>query len=210
MVLSTVNHLSADVLELTVRGAQGRQATIRATRLHKFYRQDDPCWVSASALRQGDRLTSPSGPVTMVATRRVPGIHRVYNLTVAGAHVYHVSSLGALVYNNGCGPRETATQLAQRLGREGELAADIAKNTQRIDSLSGRRAYRIPDELTETTLTEVKNVKYLYFSTQLQDSLHYSIMTNRQMILKVRPDTILSQPLLDAIDAGWIRLEYLP
>jgi hypothetical protein len=105
---------------------------------------------------------------------------------------------------------KSPTEVARELGKAGEKSAGIAQNTQRIESLSGKAAYRTPDELTPTTLTEVKNVAYQHFSTQLQDSLHYAMMTGRQMILKVRPDTVLSKQLQDAIKAGWIKLEFLP
>ena len=46
----------------------------------------------------------------------------------------------------------------RKAGIEGEKAAGIAKNTQRIESITGKAAYRIPDELTATCLKEVKNV----------------------------------------------------
>jgi hypothetical protein len=97
-----------------------------------------------------------------------------------------------------------------RVGQAGEHAAGITKNTRHIDSLSGTRAYRVPDELTATTLTEVKNVARVDFTAQIRDSLHWSIANGRQFILKVRKDTVLSQPLLDAVEAGWIKLEFLP
>jgi hypothetical protein len=98
----------------------------------------------------------------------------------------------------------------RQLGRTGEEAAQIVKNTQRIESLSGTATFRVPDELTATTLKEVKNVAKLDFDAQIRDSLHYSIMTNREFILVVRSDTQLSRPLQRAIEKGWIKLEYLP
>jgi len=97
-----------------------------------------------------------------------------------------------------------------RTGQAGEAAAGITKNTTRIDSLSGAKNYRVPDGLDATTLTEVNNVAKLDFTTQLQDYLHYSLMTGRKFVLKVRPTTKISKPLQDAIDAGFIKLEYLP
>jgi hypothetical protein len=33
---------------------------------------------------------------------RLGGVHRVYNMTVEGEHVYRVSAAGVLVHNNGC------------------------------------------------------------------------------------------------------------
>lgn len=38
----------------------------------------------------------------VVGVTRVPGVHRVYNMTVEGEHVYHVSTFGALAHNLGC------------------------------------------------------------------------------------------------------------
>jgi hypothetical protein len=100
----------------------------------------------------------------------------------------------------------------RRLGREGEAAANIVKNTARIPSLSGTAAYRIPEELTKTVLKEVKNVAKLSFTAQLRDSLHYAIETGRDFVLVVRAGdgTRLSPQLQAAIRAGWIILENLP
>jgi hypothetical protein len=198
------------VLDLSIEGVAG---PIGVTPNHPIWSDDRREFVRADDLAVGESLLDAQG--ARVAVREIvarSGRAEVFNLEVDGEHVYHVSSAGVLVHNNyakGGASRETATQLAQRLGREGEHAAGITKNSVRIDSLSGRRAFRIPDELTESTLTEVKNVEYQHFSTQLQDSLHYSIMTNRQMILKVREDTILSEDLIRAIKAGWINLEFI-
>jgi RHS repeat-associated protein len=86
-------------------------------------------------------------------------------------------------------------EIVRRLGKEGENAAGIIRNTQRIESLSGKTKYRIPDEITPTALREIKNVVRLDFNAQIQDSLHYAIMTNREMVLVVRPNTQLSQGL---------------
>jgi enamine deaminase RidA (YjgF/YER057c/UK114 family) len=102
-------------------------------------------------------------------------------------------------------------QTVRHLGKEGEDAADIVKNTQRIESLSGKAKYRIPDELVDKQyIKEIKNVGRLSFSSQIVDSLHYAIANNIDFILQVRPSTRLSGPLLNAIKHGWIKLEYLP
>lgn len=47
----------------------------------------------------------------------------------------------------------------------------------------GTAKYRIPDELTNSTLREIKNVSYLDYTPQLQDSVIYSQQHNLQMIL---------------------------
>jgi len=97
----------------------------------------------------------------------------------------------------------------QALGRAGENGAGIVQNTQRIPSLSGTAAYRTPDGLRGGALIEVKNVGRLSFTAQLRDSLHYAIMTGRDMILWVRPGTILSPSLQRAIREGWIQVRFL-
>lgn len=102
VVLTTVNHLNNDVWELTVASLDGRVETVRTTGLHKFYRPVDNAWVSTQDLRLGDELEGASGPIVVRRVAKIPGVHRVYNMTVEGEHVYRVSLLGALVHNNGC------------------------------------------------------------------------------------------------------------
>jgi hypothetical protein len=51
-------------------------------------------------------------------------------------------------------------------GSSGEQEAGIIKNTDRIPSLSGTAAYRIPDELNSSVLGEVKNVSGLSYTNQ--------------------------------------------
>ncbi|MGH7134669.1 MAG: Hint domain-containing protein [Pirellulales bacterium] len=76
---------------------------MKPTGYHKFYSDTRKAWVSASQLDGGERLRGVNGPVTVVAVRRIPGIKRVYNMTVEGEHVYHVSAFGVLVHNE-CPP----------------------------------------------------------------------------------------------------------
>lgn len=104
LVLTTVNHLNADLRELVVRDAYGKRQTIRPTGLHKFYSATRDDWISAGDLREGERLQGASGPVTVVSVATVPGVHRVYNMSVEEEHVYRVSPLGVLVHNPGCSP----------------------------------------------------------------------------------------------------------
>jgi RHS repeat-associated protein len=62
-----------------------------------------------------------------------------------------------------------ATRLARQLGKQGEAAAGIMGPKVRIPSLSGTANYRIPDALSTTTLTEVKNVAELRITDQIRD-----------------------------------------
>jgi RHS repeat-associated protein len=107
VVLTTVNHLNAYVLGLTVEDRHGHREKIRPTGHHKFFRASDGKWVPAEQLRFGHQLQGQQGLLRVVANNRVPGVHRVYNLTVEGDHLYRVSFLGALVHNNTCSSGST-------------------------------------------------------------------------------------------------------
>ena len=110
--------------------------------------------------------------------------------------------------HNAC---DNVAQMAnvRRLGREGEEAAGIVKNTKRIDSLTGTASHRVPDEIGETWIREVKNVKTLHFSSQLRDSLYTAIEEGKDFRLAIRSNTKLSARLREVIDASWIKLEFL-
>jgi len=103
------------------------------------------------------------------------------------------------------GATETATELAQRLGREGEDAAGIVQGAKEtIPSLTGTAAYRVPDELTHVTLREIKNVAHLSNTAQLRDFLAYAQREGLTFILQTRPNTTFSGPLQELIDQGFI------
>ena len=239
LVLTTVDHLNKDVIELTLLNSDGDPETLRPTGTHKFYSITRGEWLSASQLARGEHLDGINGKITVADVKRLPGTHRVYNMTVQGEHLYRVAECGVLVHNQKCTDlvankngiiseigisgsskkidvtktksvvqrNKDKMEEVRRLGREGEKG--INKNTKHVDSISGKKKFRIPDEMTDDTLTEIKNVKHLNFSTQLQDSLHYAIMEGKQMFLRVRKSTRLSGPLQRAIDEGWIIVEYL-
>jgi hypothetical protein len=112
-VLTTVNHLNRDVVELTIRDAQGREETIRPTGLHKFYSATRDDWLSATDLETGEQLDGLDGRVTVTGHCHLPGTQRVYNMTVEGEHVYRVAGLGVLVHNNGCDSRTIFRALSE-------------------------------------------------------------------------------------------------
>ena len=100
VVLTTVNHLNKYVFELTIRDATGRCETVHTTGFHKFYTDSRNAWISANELRKGEQLRGVNAALTVAALASLPGVHRVYNITVEDEHVYRVSVLGALVHNN--------------------------------------------------------------------------------------------------------------
>ena len=55
-------------------------------------------------LRAGEHVPGVVGMLTVTGLDRLPGVRRVYNMTVERDHTYHVATVGALVHNPGCGP----------------------------------------------------------------------------------------------------------
>ena len=108
---------------------QGRQTTVRPTGFHKFFSADRGEWISADSIREGERLTALGGTVRLLSRTRLPGTHRVYNLTVEGEHVYHVTNLVVDGHNNGCGPEDMAR--ARQRYYEGD--ADVIRSKQLRD-----------------------------------------------------------------------------
>jgi hypothetical protein len=106
---------------------------------------------------------------------------------------------------------EAGIQASARLGREGEELAGITKNTTPIPSLSGKKAYRIPDELdpVSRTIGEVKNVKSMSYTSQIRDDVAYAQQQGYRFTLTVRPTTQLSRPLTEAVSRKEITLKYL-
>jgi hypothetical protein len=98
-VLTTVDHLSKSVIELTLRDETGQKETLRPTSTHKFYSVTRNEWLSASDLQTGEHLDGVDGTVTVDGVSTIPGTHRIYNMTVQDEHLYRVSGLGVLVHN---------------------------------------------------------------------------------------------------------------
>lgn len=103
----------------------------------------------------------------------------------------------------------TGTALARLLGQAGEDAVGITGPKVGIE-IPGSGITRFPDELTNTTLTEVKNVQNSSFTQQLRDYLSYAQQNGLQFNLYVRPTTTLSGPLQNAVSSGQINLYFIP
>ena len=79
---------------------------------------------------------------------------------------------------------------------------------RKMIEIHGRK--RVPDGVTKTVLTEVKNVKKLNFTKQLRDYLDISREFGLRFDLFVRRDTQISDPLLQAIEQGLINRRFIP
>lgn len=110
----------------------------------------------------------------------------------------------------GCAPTLSPGAQVVRTGHAAEDAvrAGHAIGEKATIVINGRT--RIPDGLTDRTLTEVKNVARLNYTRQLRDLADYAQKTGRRFDLYVRPDTILSRPLRKAVEQGLIHLRYIP
>jgi RHS repeat-associated protein len=93
-----------------------------------------------------------------------------------------------------------------RIGQIGEGLAGITGPKLRIPSATGTAKFRVPDELTATTVREVKNVQRLQTGgeagNQLRDLAAEAAQTGRQCVLCVRQGTQISpqsQQLLDEL-----------
>lgn len=115
----------------------------------------------------------------------------------------------AAFWRSSLAAENTGTALARQLGQAGEDAVGITGPKTAIE-IPGSGQIRIPDALTDTTLTEVKNVGSLSYSQQLRDFTAYSQANGLNFQLWVRPSTQLSGPLQQAIASGQITLKFIP
>ncbi|MGB8454674.1 MAG: putative toxin [Anaerocolumna sp.] len=107
---------------------------------------------------------------------------------------------------------EDSMAYARRIGRQGERASGIIKNHKHITSKTRSAEYRIPDGLDEVNgiLSEVKNVKQLGYTKQLEDFYEYCQDNYYTFELYVRTTTKLLSKLRKLIEAGKITLKFLP
>jgi len=107
-------------------------------------------------------------------------------------------------------PVKAGGLLIFKLGMAGEDAVRAAY------SIGGRGFFRVgsrvrfPDGLTLAAVSEVKNVRSLSYTSQLRDYSDFAKSTGRSFDLYVRPDTLLSGPLVEAVRAGDISLKFIP
>lgn len=99
---------------------------------------------------------------------------------------------------------------AGQIGRAGEDAVSAVFNIGKKQKFSINGRNRIPDGVTSTTLSEVKNVKSLSYTKQLRDFADIAKQQGLKYDLYVRPSTKLSGPLSQAIENGVINLKFIP
>ncbi|MBI2477428.1 MAG: hypothetical protein HYV60_01870, partial [Planctomycetia bacterium] len=142
VVLTTVNRLARGVIELSLRGSDGQEETLRPTGEHLFYSVSHGEWLPAHQLQPGEHLDGVHGTVTVTAITTLPGTHRVYNMTVQGEHLYRVANCGVLVHNN---------YAAKSAKRDGESAA-AAAGRQAHKDLAAKVSKKPPGWKSEPSL----------------------------------------------------------
>ncbi|HNQ25052.1 MAG TPA: RHS repeat-associated core domain-containing protein [Phycisphaerae bacterium] len=116
VVLGTVTHLNAFVLEITL---EGLEEPLEPTRTHPLFSEARGDWVPAGELEVGDRLRTRTGWATILDIRPKRGMHRVYNLEVETEHWYYTSPLEVLSHNAcGEGKKEFPKGPGTRQGRK--------------------------------------------------------------------------------------------
>jgi hypothetical protein len=104
VVLTTVNHFSDFVYQLTLQDASGQTETLGVTGYHRFY-DESLGWIQVQNLHDGEVLRGDHEDLTVVGLTRDLGIDRVYNMTVESDHDYYVGDLTALTHNT-CNPNQ--------------------------------------------------------------------------------------------------------
>jgi hypothetical protein len=145
----------------------------------------------------------------------VAGIGLAVMLAPAALAGLDLLGVGAVGSTTAEGDGVSGTALARQLGAEGEQAVGITGPKVGI-RIPGSNQLRFPDALTNTTLTEVKNVASQGLTQQLRDYLAFSESEGLDLDLYVRGSlspkgpTYLTQPLADAVQAGRINLKFIP
>ncbi len=193
---------------------------LEVTAEHPLYKVGSG-WVPASQLAIGDWLVTHSDQVQITQIDCLPAI-TVYNLSVEDPHTFFVGADEVWAHNKWTAnlPQVIknayvtmtnayrASRLASKmrnvvqLGRVGEVAAGIEKNTERIKSITKTANYRIPDILNDVEIGDVKNwSRKVGLSNQLKDYILHAEKFGLRFILRLRSKEIgISSTLREFLD----------
>ncbi|WP_327408704.1 polymorphic toxin-type HINT domain-containing protein [Streptomyces sp. NBC_01281] len=84
-------HSDNDLVDLKIRGVNGRASVLHTTSRHPFWDETAHAWTAAGNLLSGHSLiTERNQRVQLVSVRLQPGTADMYNLTVEQLHTYYV------------------------------------------------------------------------------------------------------------------------
>jgi RHS repeat-associated protein len=101
-VSATLVNRDHDLVDVTVRGEDGKPSTIHTTSKHPFWDATTHTWTPAAKLLTGHNLLTDTGRrISVLAVRWTGGTANRYNLTVAKLHTYYVlaGTTPVLVHN---------------------------------------------------------------------------------------------------------------
>ncbi|WP_327404471.1 polymorphic toxin-type HINT domain-containing protein [Streptomyces sp. NBC_01288] len=135
-VTARIVHRDNDLVDVTIRSADGRSATLHATSNHPFWDDTTHTWVLAGSLRPGHTLnTATNQHIQVIDVETRPGQADMYNLTVEQLHTYYVVAGTApiLVHNSTCsvtmssaiGDDSLLTKAAQQAGKNQAVQRDL-------------------------------------------------------------------------------------
>ncbi|MBV7306985.1 NBR1-Ig-like domain-containing protein [Xanthomonas vasicola] len=127
-----------------------------------------------------------------------------------GAGVELLGALPLVGVVKGAGTVVKGGVQAVRVGQAGETAVRAAVDIGPKESIKVAGRTRIPDGLTSTVLSEVKNVKSMSYTQQLRDFAQFSQDKGMRFDLYLRKGAEVSGPLQDAIDQGIINRLDIP
>ncbi|CEH83568.1 hypothetical protein XACB302_10730022 [Xanthomonas citri pv. citri] len=93
-----------------------------------------------------------------------------------------------------------------RVGQAGESAVRAVVDIGSKMAFEVRGTTRIPDGVTDSVISEVKNVKYQGYTSQIRDYAEIAKQTGRDFNLYVRSDTKISGPLREAAKRGDVKI----
>ncbi|EDL57111.1 type IV secretion protein Rhs [Gimesia maris] len=99
VVISTFKNTADNVLNIYV---EGETEPIGVTAGHPIWSEDRQAFIHSDQLQPGERLRSAVGKTVRITSIEIrAGPEPVYNLEIAGEHVYSVTGSGLLVHNAG-------------------------------------------------------------------------------------------------------------
>ncbi|MFI0085861.1 RHS repeat-associated core domain-containing protein [Streptomyces bobili] len=92
-------------VDLTVKGASGKEEALVSTTTHPFWVESQHRWTEAGDLTPGMRLLTPSGgTVELTSAREFHKMQRTHDLTINGIHTYYVLAQSTPLLVHNCDP----------------------------------------------------------------------------------------------------------
>ena len=133
VVLATVTHRNDRVYEIRF---DAHAEPLYPTARHRLFSVDRGTWIRTDELREGERLLTADGCVSVLSTCRYPGAHRVYNIEVQTEHSYFVGFTRLLSHNvNPCGQAASGGRPGKPFTKQGKQTVkdqNAAKNSGQV------------------------------------------------------------------------------